>query len=113
MEEDKEKITLEKVLEQLPSAWIDIFMRVFIVVMFVEVGYLIYKTTGMTSFLILNLQLIKILIVGIIYLFIAYLVVSLFIQYGIPYFEKRQEKRKKEFIKELSIEIKKELKSKK
>ena len=48
-----------------------------------------------------------------IYLFIVYLAVGLFIKYGIPYFKKRQEKRKKEFIKELSIEIKKELKSKK
>ncbi len=107
MEKERKVNSFEKLLSEIPGVFVDMFIKIFIVIGFVELGYLISKTTGVGSFLILNLILIKTLIIIFIYTVILYIAYSLFMQYAIPYFEKRQEQRKKEFFQELKRELKK------
>lgn len=113
MEEDKKEDKVIKLLSSLPYIWFYAFINVFIMVILVELGYLIYKTTGVGSFFLLNFLLIKVLIVGFIYLWVLYLVIYLFNKYLLTSLKEKRAKRKKEFFEEVSKIIKKELKSKK
>ena len=113
MEEEKKEDKVIKLFSSLPCILFRAFLDVFIIVILVELGYLIYKTTGVGSFFLLNFLLLKILIVGFLYLMFIYLVVYLFIKYFLPNLKEQREKRKKEFFEEVSKIIKKELKSKK
>ncbi len=106
MGKERKVNSFEKLLSELPGIFIDIFIKIFIVIGFVELGYLIAKTTGVGSFLILNLMLIKTFIIILIYTFLIYITYSLFMQHAMPHLKKKQEQRKKEFFQELKKELK-------
>lgn len=103
--EYKESI-FEQAIIDLPFIWLDAFIKIFISIMFIELGYLIYKTTGVGSFLILNMLFLKILIFGFIYLLVLSVIVNLVIKYLLPKLKKQREKRRKKFFEELRKELK-------
>ena len=105
MNKEKKENKIEKVIKELPMTWFTAFISSFIILTFVQLGYLIYKTTGVGSFFLLNILFVKVFIFGFLYLLALSVIV--------PILEEKQRKRKKEFFEELSKAIKKELKLKK
>ena len=106
MEKKNKEDKFTEVIHSLPSTWFDVFMNVFIVIMFIEMGYLIYKTTDVGSFFLMNFLLIKIFIIGFFYLLFLSMIFYFSNKYLIPKIKEQREKRKKEFFEELKKELK-------
>ncbi len=113
MNKEKKENKIEKVIKELPMTWFTAFISSFIILTFVQLGYLIYKTTGVGSFFLLNILFVKVFIFGFLYLLALSVILFLVTKKIVPILEEKQRKRKKEFFEELSKAIKKELKLKK
>ncbi|KKN17079.1 hypothetical protein LCGC14_0969570 [marine sediment metagenome] len=113
MEKKNKEDKFTEVIHLLPSIWFNAFRDALIFVMFMEMGYLIYKTTGVGSFFLANFLVIKIFIIGFIYLLVFSIIFYFFDKHLVPKMKKQREERKKEFFEEVSKIIKKKLKLKK
>ena len=107
MDKDKKIDKVSEVIHNLPTLWFHTWRDAFILIMFFEMGFILYKLFELPSFLFLHLVFIKIFVFGFIYLLFLSGIVYLLQKYFIPSMRKRREERKKEFFQELKKELKK------
>jgi len=102
--EDNKKNKVFEFVYSLPDIWWKSFRDAIIFIMFLELGLIMYKLFDIPRFIIVHLIILKVFIIGMIYLFII-CTITYFLQKQIPKMRKRREKRKKEFFEELKREL--------